>query len=67
MRKKLIAGNWKMYKKLGEGKALAQEIASLAAGVPGVDLVVCPPYIALAAVSESLKNSSVKSRLQRVL
>lgn len=63
MRKKLIAGNWKMFKKLGEARTLAAEIASLASGV-SVDLVVCPPYTALAAVSEALKSSSVKSGAQ---
>lgn len=64
MRKKLIAGNWKMFKKLAEGKALAGEIAAQASGVSKVDLVVCPPYTALAVVSEAVKNSPVKSGAQ---
>ena len=64
MRKKLIAGNWKMFKKLEEGKTLASEITSQASSVPKVDLVVCPPYTALAAVSEALKNSPARSGAQ---
>lgn len=64
MRKKLIAGNWKMFKKIAEGRTLAQEIAAQAPSAPKADLVVCPPYTALAAVSDAVKNSPVKTGAQ---
>ena len=45
----LIAGNWKMFKGPGETRAFG------AAFTPphGVDVVVCPPYVSLAAAVES--------------
>ncbi|MBC7451575.1 MAG: triose-phosphate isomerase [Cytophagales bacterium] len=58
MRKKVIAGNWKMNKNLEEGVALASEVANIAKDeVPaGVDVVICVPYIALASVSKVLND-----------
>ncbi|MBL8020080.1 MAG: triose-phosphate isomerase [Leptospirales bacterium] len=60
MRKKLIAGNWKMFKKLGESQALAREIAAAAGSHGKVELLVCPTYTSLASVAETLKGSPVK-------
>ncbi len=51
MRKKIIAGNWKMNKTVGEAIALVNELKPLLAGNTGVDVVVCPPYTALYAVA----------------
>jgi triosephosphate isomerase len=54
----LIAGNWKMNPTtLEQARALAQAIREGAA--PGPDLLVCPPFTALAAVAEILRGSSV--------
>ncbi|NMM47071.1 triose-phosphate isomerase [Marinigracilibium pacificum] len=49
MRKKIVAGNWKMNLLPEEGKILTSEIVNMAADeVPGdVTLVICPPYIHL--------------------
>ncbi len=60
MRKKLIAGNWKMFKKIGEAQALIKEIAQNAGDVSAVELLVCPPYTALYAAAEARKGSSIK-------
>ncbi|MCE9597942.1 MAG: triose-phosphate isomerase [Spirochaetia bacterium] len=60
MRKKLIAGNWKMFKKLGESQALAREIAAAAGAHSGVELLVCPTYTSLNSVAEALKGTAVK-------
>jgi triosephosphate isomerase len=59
MRKKIVAGNWKMNKTLEEGLALASEVNSMAKDeVPAdVQLVVCTPYISLAAVSKLLTGN----------
>jgi triosephosphate isomerase len=59
MRKKLIAGNWKMNTDCASGVALAKAVAAGAAGVAKVDLLVCPPAIYLTAVGEALAGSSV--------
>ena len=60
MRKPLIAGNWKMYKMVAEAVALAQDIrAGLALPLKDRDVLVAPPFTALAAVAEALRGSRV--------
>jgi len=55
MRKKIVAGNWKMNKTLQEGIALAQEVEKMASGVPGeVELIIAPPFIHLTEVKKLL-------------
>jgi triosephosphate isomerase len=55
MRKKIVAGNWKMNKTLQEGIALAQEIEKMASGVPGeVELIIAPPFIHVTEVKKLL-------------
>lgn len=52
MRKKIVAGNWKMNKTLQEGVALATELnEALAADAPKCDVVICTPFIHLATVA----------------
>lgn len=52
MRKKIVAGNWKMNKSLQEGIELVKEINSaLEADKPACDVVVCTPFIHLASVA----------------
>ena len=52
MRKKIIAGNWKMNKTIGEGLALVEELKPLLAGKTNVEVVICPPYTALYPISQ---------------
>ena len=55
MRKKIVAGNWKMNETLQEGIALAKEINdSLKAEKPNCDVVICTPFIHLASVAQVL-------------
>ncbi|UCF78759.1 MAG: triose-phosphate isomerase [Candidatus Eiseniibacteriota bacterium] len=65
-RKKLVAGNWKMYKTPGEAVSLVTQI--LAAPPPRSDreVVVCPPFVALSRVAHLLKGSPVKLGAQNV-
>ena len=53
MRKRMIAGNWKMNKTYAEGVVLAQELANELKETPaeGVDVVVCPPAVDLKGVA----------------
>ena len=52
MRKKIVAGNWKMNKNLQEGVALATELNEvLKAEKANCDVVICTPFIHLATVS----------------
>jgi triosephosphate isomerase len=48
MRRKLIAGNWKMFHGGRTSVELAAGCVSFAKGLPGVDIVVAPPFTALA-------------------
>ena len=53
MRKKIVAGNWKMNLNLQEGISLAKEInAALEAEKPNCDVVICTPFIHLASVAQ---------------
>ena len=60
MRKKIVAGNWKMNLNLQDGVALAKEInEALAAEKPNCDVVICTPFIHLASVAQVLDSSVV--------
>ena len=59
MRKKIIAGNWKMNKTVAEALALVEELKPLLAGQAGADVVVCPPYTALHAVQGALQGTGI--------
>ena len=60
MRKKIVAGNWKMNTTLQEGVALAQGLKEALAGKKvNCDVVVCTPFISVAAVAETVKGSVI--------
>jgi triosephosphate isomerase len=60
MRKKIIAGNWKMNKTVAEALALAGGIKTELAQCVDVDVVVCPPFTALKPVSDLLDHTQIK-------
>jgi triosephosphate isomerase len=55
-RKKIIAGNWKMHKTQNEAKALVKDLLLEIGKFDAADIVLCPPFTALAAVSEMLNS-----------
>ena len=60
MRKKIVAGNWKMNLNLQEGVALAKEInEAMTAEKPNCDVVICTPFIHIASVAKELNASLV--------
>ena len=60
MRKKIVAGNWKMNENLQEGIILAKEInTALEADKPNCGVVICTPFIHLASVAQVLNKSLV--------
>jgi triosephosphate isomerase len=59
-RKKVIAGNWKMNKTANEAVALAKDIIEEVGRETSVDIVLCPPFTALAAVAHVLEGQAVK-------
>ncbi len=60
IRKKLIAGNWKMNKTSGEAADLVKDIVAEVGRSNDVDVVVCPPFTSLESVGKALDGSSVK-------
>ena len=60
MRKPLIAGNWKMFKKIGEAVETVNALKPLVADATNVDIVVCPVFTSLYPVAQALKGSNVE-------
>jgi triosephosphate isomerase len=61
MRKKLIAGNWKMNKSFSDAKVLINEIKSAVTKdiAKMVDVVLCPPFISIPAAAELLESTGI--------
>lgn len=59
MRTPVITGNWKMNLLRAEALALVSELTSLLEDSGGVEVIVCPPYTALAAVGEAVSESTI--------
>lgn len=60
MRKKIVAGNWKMNMNLQDGVALAKEInEALVADKPNCEVIICTPFIHLASVAGVLDSKVV--------
>jgi triosephosphate isomerase (TIM) len=59
MRTPLVVGNWKMHCGLTEARDLAQSVRDGLKRPRGVEVVVCPPFTAIAAVADVLTGSAV--------
>ena len=66
IRKKLIAGNWKMNKTAADGVTLTREIIEAIGRETAVDVVLCPPYTALESVGRALEGQSIKLGAQNM-
>jgi triosephosphate isomerase len=66
MRKKLIAGNWKMYTTTATARELASAVARGLGGETRVTVAVCPPFPYLIPVAEALRGSNVALGAQNV-
>ena len=66
MRRPVIAGNWKMFKTIAETRAFFALFRPLVAGVSHCDIVVAPPFTALAAASEAAAGSDIAVSAQDV-
>ncbi len=67
MRKKVIAGNWKMHNDLSESQNL---ITKLTSGLSGkkynCDIIICPPFTSLSEASSLIKDTPVKLGAQNM-
>lgn len=59
MRTPLIAGNWKMYKTIGEATALVRDLLAGLGPLADREAIVCPPFTALAAVAPLVVGSQL--------
>lgn len=66
MRRPVIAGNWKMFKTVGETRAFFDAFKPLVAASKHCDIVVAPPFSALTAAVEAAKGSAVTISAQNV-
>jgi triosephosphate isomerase (TIM) len=60
MRRKVIAGNWKMYKSQGEAKTFAIEFKDLVTDIKDREIVICPPSVHISTLVEAFAGSPVK-------
>ena len=67
MRKKIVAGNWKMNTLIEEGAALAKNIADRINEVPSdVQLILAPPFTHLDRVGGIIKGTPAALSLGRL-
>lgn len=66
LRRKVIAGNWKMNKTAADGVTLTKDIVAEVGREATVDIVLCPPFTALESVGRSLEGQSVKLGAQNM-
>ena len=64
MRRPVIAGNWKMYKTQAEARAFFTAFAPLVASSTHCDIIVAPPFTALAASVEAVKGTAISIAAQ---
>ncbi len=66
MRKKLIAGNWKLNCTQAEAGALLRDLRRLLSSMRHCDFLVLPPYTALAQAAKTLEDSSIALGAQEI-
>ena len=64
MRKPVIAGNWKMYKLLGEAVETALALKPLVANANHCEIVIAPVFTALKTVADRLEGTNIKVAAQ---
>ena len=65
-RRPLLAGNWKMHLNIAQAVELAQAVAKAGSGFSDRDVMIAPPFTALASVAQALQDSSVFLGAQNV-
>ena len=66
MRTPIVAANWKMHKTPAQALAFAKEFAELVTEVEDVEIVIAPPYPALAELGGALAGTRVALAAQNV-
>jgi len=66
MRRRVIAGNWKMFRTEAETRAFFTAFAPLVTSTRHCDIVVAPPFTAIPAAVEAAKNTQIAIAGQNV-
>lgn len=66
MRKPIIAGNWKMFKTIGEAVDFVNNLKTETANIKDVDILVCPSYVAVNKAAETLQGTNISVAAQDV-
>lgn len=66
MRKKIIAGNWKMNKLTGEAVTLASAVKIALANCSDVEVILCPTFTALKSVGDVIAGTHIKLGAQNM-
>ena len=66
LRKKIIAGNWKMNKSIADAESLTTEIRRELSDCREVDVVLCPPFTALKVVGDLITDTHIKLGAQNM-
>ena len=66
MRRKVIAGNWKMNMTPSQAKALIEETKPLVAGKDNCDIIFCVPFVDIHAAQEAAAGSNIKIGAENV-
>src|SRR5690242_17175560 len=66
MRRPFIAGNWKLNKTIAEAEELIGALLPRVGAVEDVDVVICPPFLALQAAVDSTRGSAVQVYAQNM-
>ncbi|MEO6496188.1 MAG: triose-phosphate isomerase, partial [Solirubrobacteraceae bacterium] len=62
----LIAGNWKLHKTVAEAEEFVAGLLPRVSSTEGVDVALCVPFTALAAVVDSTRGSRVEVYAQNM-
>jgi len=65
-RRRVIAGNWKMYKNQAETRAFFAAFKPLVVGVTDCDIVIAPPFTSIPAAVETAKDTPIGISAQNV-
>jgi triosephosphate isomerase len=66
VRKRIVAANWKMYKTVREAETFVADFLPRVSGVRDVEIVLAPPFTALAAVAAKLAGTALALAAQNV-
>jgi len=66
MRKKVIAGNWKMNKLKADADQFMEQVVGKVPSDEQVEAIVCAPYLYLPSLVEKAKGSEVKVGAQNM-